>query len=234
MASCTEVQYHDQLYWVSAPLEATLRCSTMTSNSNHDQRHKETAPWPLIVRYTTMTCGTEVQHKHHDHYWYWQLRYKIMTLNNELQNVDHDNQGLWGTIPWPGIVRYNTMTRDSEVQYHNQEYKGKNPRPPILLWYQTKPTMSITIFLRVCFCFLVRFTKISQSGFCSSLKATARWWFSSTDSSLYIRASSEPKHETMNTWWTGSHYCWPWWWYVWYSLHIARVTPVLFAKVYTI
>ena len=116
------------------------------------------------------------------------------------------------------------VTRYSEVQYHDQEYKGKNPRPPILLWYQTKPTMSITIFLRVCFCFLVRFTKISQSGFCSSLKATARWWFSSTDSSLYIRASSEPKHETMNTWWTGSHYCWPWRWYVRYSLHIARRT----------
>ena len=202
MASCTEVQYHDQLYWVSAPLEATLRCSTMTSNSNHDQRHKETAPWPVALRYNT----------------------NIMTI------IDTDN---WGTKSWPSTMSYKMLTmitRDCEVQYHDKEYKGKS----ILLWYQTKPTMSITIFLRVCFCFLVRFTKISQSGFCSSLKATARWWFSSTDSSLYIRASSEPKHETMKTWWTGSHYCWPWWWYVWYSLHIARVTPVLFAKVYTI
>ena len=69
-------------------------------------------------------------------------------------------------------------------------------------------TMSITIFRNVCRCFLVRLTKISQSLFCRSLNATAkilfvfqrrfdltepaRWWFSSTDSSLYIRASSEP------------------------------------------
>ena len=51
--------------------------------------------------------------------------------------------------------------------------------------------MSMTIFLRVCLCFLVRLTKISQSGFWRSLKATARWWFSRTDSSLYIMASSE-------------------------------------------
>ena len=52
-------------------------------------------------------------------------------------------------------------------------------------------TMSITIFLSVCLCFFVRFTNISQSGFCRSLNATARWWFSSTDSSLYMMASSE-------------------------------------------
>ena len=49
----------------------------------------------------------------------------------------------------------------------------------------------MTIFLRVCLCFLVRLTKISQSGFWRSLKATARWWFSRTDSSLYMMASSE-------------------------------------------
>ena len=55
-----------------------------------------------------------------------------------------------------------------------------------------KLTISITIFLRVCFCLRVRLTKISHSGVWSSLKATAKWWFSSTDSSLYIRASSEP------------------------------------------
>ena len=50
--------------------------------------------------------------------------------------------------------------------------------------------MSITIFLRVCLCFLVRLTKISQSGFWRSLNATARWWFSSTDSSLYLPSRS--------------------------------------------
>ena len=50
--------------------------------------------------------------------------------------------------------------------------------------------MSITIFLTVWRCFLVRFTKMSHSGYCSILKATAKWWFSSTDSSLYMRASS--------------------------------------------
>lgn len=37
-----------------------------------------------------------------------------------------------------------------------------------------------------------RFWKISHSSFCNNLKATAKWWFSSTDSSLYIIASSEP------------------------------------------
>ena len=51
--------------------------------------------------------------------------------------------------------------------------------------------MSITIFLRVCLCFLVRLTKISQSGFWRSLNATARWWFSSTDSSLYLASRSQ-------------------------------------------
>ena len=51
--------------------------------------------------------------------------------------------------------------------------------------------MSITIFLTVWRCFLVRFTKMSHSGYCSILKATAKWWFSSTDSSLYMSASSE-------------------------------------------
>ena len=39
---------------------------------------------------------------------------------------------------------------------------------------ETALTISITIFLRVCFCFLVRLTKISHSGVCSSLKATAK------------------------------------------------------------
>ena len=32
---------------------------------------------------------------------------------------------------------------------------------------------------------------MSQLSSCNSLKPTARWWFSSTDSSLYMSASSE-------------------------------------------
>jgi len=52
-------------------------------------------------------------------------------------------------------------------------------------------TMSMTIFLNDCLCFLVKFWKMSQFSSCSSLKPTAKWWFSSTDESLYIKASSE-------------------------------------------
>lgn len=65
------------------------------------------------------------------------------------------------------------------------EYIGKKCSP--------SPTMSITIFRRESFCFLLRFWKMSQFSSCSSLKPTARWWFSSTDESLYISANSEPK-----------------------------------------
>lgn len=39
------------------------------------------------------------------------------------------------------------------------------------------------------FCIL---QNISHPWFWSNLKATAKWWFSNTDSSLYINASSEP------------------------------------------
>lgn len=53
-------------------------------------------------------------------------------------------------------------------------------------------TMSMTILRRVWCCFAVRFWNILQPSSETSLKATARWWFSRTDSSLYIRASSEP------------------------------------------
>lgn len=52
--------------------------------------------------------------------------------------------------------------------------------------------MSITILRRESLCFLLRFWKMSQFSSCSSLKPTARWWFSKTDASLYISASSEP------------------------------------------
>ena len=52
-------------------------------------------------------------------------------------------------------------------------------------------TMSMTSLRRLCLCLLLRFWKMSQFSSWSSLKPTARWWFSSTDSSLYIRASSE-------------------------------------------
>lgn len=55
----------------------------------------------------------------------------------------------------------------------------------------SKLTMSMTIFLNDCLCFLVKFWKMSQFSSCSSLKPTAKWWFSSTDESLYIKASSE-------------------------------------------
>lgn len=59
-------------------------------------------------------------------------------------------------------------------------------------------TMSMTIFLRDCRCFLVRFWKISQLSSCSSLNPTAKWWFSKTDSSLYISASSESEEKQGN------------------------------------
>lgn len=52
-------------------------------------------------------------------------------------------------------------------------------------------TMSMTILRNVCRCRLVRFWKMSQFSSCNSLKPTAKWWFSSTDSSLYISANSE-------------------------------------------
>ena len=55
-------------------------------------------------------------------------------------------------------------------------------------------TRSMTIFLRDCLCFFGRFWKMSQLSSCSSLKPTARWWFSRTDSSLYMRASSESEN----------------------------------------
>lgn len=51
--------------------------------------------------------------------------------------------------------------------------------------------MSMTIFRSNCLCFFVRFWKMSQFSSCRSLNPTARWWFSNTDESLYINASSE-------------------------------------------
>lgn len=53
--------------------------------------------------------------------------------------------------------------------------------------------MSMTILRSDCLCFLVKFWKMSQFSSCSSLKPTARWWFSRTDESLYMRANSESK-----------------------------------------
>lgn len=61
----------------------------------------------------------------------------------------------------------------------------------------TTLTISITSFLRLCLCLLLRFWKMSQLSSWSSLKPTARWWFSNTDSSLYIRASSESERSTI-------------------------------------
>lgn len=53
-------------------------------------------------------------------------------------------------------------------------------------------TMSITIFLKLIHCFRARFLKRSAFSSCNNLKATAKWWFSSTEESLYISASSLP------------------------------------------
>lgn len=55
-------------------------------------------------------------------------------------------------------------------------------------------TISMTSLRRLWRCRLVRFWKMSQFSWCRSLKPTARWWFSNTDSSLYMRASSESEH----------------------------------------
>lgn len=60
--------------------------------------------------------------------------------------------------------------------------------------------MSMTIVRSDWRCFLLRFWKMSQFSSCSSLKPTARWWFSSTDASLYIRASSESEKEKRASW----------------------------------
>ena len=54
-------------------------------------------------------------------------------------------------------------------------------------------TMSMTIFRRVFICFDVRWEKMFRSSAWRSLKATAKWWFSSTLSSLYIKARSLPR-----------------------------------------
>lgn len=58
-------------------------------------------------------------------------------------------------------------------------------------------TISMTILRSDCLCFLLRFWKMSQLSSCRSLKPTARWWFSSTDESLYIRASSESEDKNV-------------------------------------
>jgi hypothetical protein len=51
--------------------------------------------------------------------------------------------------------------------------------------------MSMVIFLRSSRDWFGKLAKILHWLFWSSLNATARWWFSRTDSSLYIRANSE-------------------------------------------
>ena len=60
-----------------------------------------------------------------------------------------------------------------------------------LFWFYQLLTMSMTIFLNDCLCFLVKFWKMSQFSSWSNLKPTAKWWFSKTEESLYIKASSE-------------------------------------------
>ncbi len=52
--------------------------------------------------------------------------------------------------------------------------------------------MSMAILRMVWRCLVVSAWNRSHSDLCMSLNATAKWWFSSTDSSLYISANSEP------------------------------------------
>lgn len=63
-------------------------------------------------------------------------------------------------------------------------------------------TISIVICRRDRRCFLLRLQKMSQFSCCRSLKPTARWWFSNTEASLYIRASSESKEKANNKLWS--------------------------------
>lgn len=58
----------------------------------------------------------------------------------------------------------------------------------------------MTSLRRLWRCRLVRFWKMSQFSWCRSLKPTARWWFSRTDSSLYMRANSESEHRGTGVW----------------------------------
>ena len=60
----------------------------------------------------------------------------------------------------------------------------------IVSWHRTQ-TMPMTMRRSACRCLTGTFCSTLQPVSWSSLNATAKWWFSSTDSSLYINANSD-------------------------------------------
>lgn len=62
----------------------------------------------------------------------------------------------------------------------------------LLLIQVVTHTMPMTMRRSACLCLMGTFCRMSQPVSWSSLNATAKWWFSSTDSSLYISANSDP------------------------------------------
>ena len=109
-------------------------------------------------------------------------------------------------------------------------------------------TRSMIIRRSRCRILVVSGFKTSHDSSWSSLNATARWWFSSTDSSLYINASSEPdarQHLALLPWsrysnQTGERVCLGVWTITfelndlrpeylarWFSLTIQRSNPQL-------
>ena len=84
----------------------------------------------------------------------------------------------------------------NDCQYHfgDPRWWGKPDEKkgyvyPYIEWLRT---MSMTMRRTCLRCFVVRFWNMSQPSSCISLKATAKWWLSSTESSLYMTARSEP------------------------------------------
>ena len=73
-------------------------------------------------------------------------------------------------------------------------------------------TMSMAMRRSVRYDLVVKFSKMSAASSCSSLNATARWWFSSTELSLYMTASSSPsstntvQYRVLKTWLVSCQY----------------------------
>jgi len=84
----------------------------------------------------------------------------------------------------PGVEKERVIRNAIALSYNYTQYHGTECEATL--------TMLMTIRLRACRCFTGTFCRMLQPVSCSSLNATARWWFSSTDSSLYISANSEP------------------------------------------
>lgn len=92
---------------------------------------------------------------------------------------------------WTYLSLAPNKSKQSNISWEVLQKKEK-----CIVWYHQKEdfsrlTISMTILRRVCRCFFDRFWKMSQFSPCRSLKPTAKWWFSRTDSSLYMSASSE-------------------------------------------